>query len=72
MGANVDGNSARKQHEYVEGFVWRSEGQDGVGQRGAGGCNPINGGEARCAEEEDLHIWARQKRKIGSPMRGLK
>lgn len=32
----------------------------------------IKRGEARSAEEEDLHIWVRQKRKIGSSMRGLK
>lgn len=31
MGANVNEDSVRKQHEYVDGFVLESEGQDEVG-----------------------------------------
>ena len=41
MGANVNEDSIWKQHEYVDGFVGRSEGEDEVGQRDAGGCNQI-------------------------------
>lgn len=72
MDANVTEDLIRKQHEYVDGIVWRSEGQGETGQMGAGGRNQMEGEEARSAEEEDLHIWVRQMRKIGFSMRGLK